>query len=158
MPFLRHCSTNSKLRILVKTQPAPQAPDHCHQLGLAYGRENWVYPTNTYTLGHCGLSAASRHKLASTYRHYLLLTATDMTALYYILLLVFFFFFFFFLFEHNCSPSGKKTVTGVQVITASQVQSIGCRWQALLILPITALSRSTRGTHFQVMSKGTNFD
>ena len=27
-------------------------------------------------------------------------------------------------FEHNHTPSGKKTVTGVQVVTASQVQSI----------------------------------
>ena len=27
-----------------------------------------------YTLGHCGLSAASRHKFASTSRHYSLLT------------------------------------------------------------------------------------
>ena len=61
-------------------------------------------------------------------------------------------------FEHNHTPSGKKMVTRVQVITASQVQSIGCRWQAIFVLPITALSRSTRGTHFQVMSKGTNFD
>ena len=25
----------------------PQAPGHCHQLGLAYGRETWVYLTNT---------------------------------------------------------------------------------------------------------------
>ena len=47
MPCLRQCSTNGKLRILVKAQPAPQAPGHCHQLGLAYGRETWVYPTNT---------------------------------------------------------------------------------------------------------------
>ena len=39
--------------------------------------------------------------------------------------------------EHNRTPSGKKTVTGVQVITASQAQSIGCRRQALFILPIT---------------------
>ena len=41
--------------------------------------------------------------------------------------------------------------------SASQVQRIGCRWQALFVLPITALSRSTRGTHFQVMSKGTYY-
>ena len=47
MPFLLHCSTNGKLPILVKAQPAPQAPGHCHQLGLAYGRETWVYPMNT---------------------------------------------------------------------------------------------------------------
>ena len=42
----------------------------------------------------------------------------------------------------NCIPSAKYWV----------------EWEALFILPITALSRSTRGTHFQVMSKGTNFD
>ena len=47
MAFLWHCSTNGKLHILVKAQPAPQAPGHCHQLGLAYGCETWVYPTNT---------------------------------------------------------------------------------------------------------------
>ena len=41
------------------------------------------------------------------------------------------------LFKHNHTPSGKKTVTGVQVITASQAQSIRCRWQALFVLPIT---------------------
>ena len=39
--------------------------------------------------------------------------------------------------HHNHTPSGKKSVTGVQVITASQAQSIGCRWQALFVLPIT---------------------
>ena len=32
--------------------------------------------SNEYTLGHCGLSAASRHKLASTSSHHSLLTAT----------------------------------------------------------------------------------
>ena len=41
--------TNGKLRILVKAQPPPQAPGHCHQLGLAYGRETWVYPTNAFS-------------------------------------------------------------------------------------------------------------
>ena len=29
-------------------------------------------------------------------------------------------------FEHNRTPSGKKTVIGVQVVTASQVPSIEC--------------------------------
>ena len=29
-------------------------------------------------------------------------------------------FYFIYLFEHNRTPSGKKTVTGVQAITASQ--------------------------------------
>ena len=33
--------------------------------------------------------------------------------------------------EHNHTPSGKKMVTGVQVVTAYQVQFIGCRWQAI---------------------------
>ena len=47
--FLRHCSTNGKLCTLVKAQPAPQAPGHCHQLGLAYGRKTWLYPTNTFS-------------------------------------------------------------------------------------------------------------
>ena len=49
----------------------------------------------------------------------------------------FFFSFFFFLFVYffffikpNRTPIGKIVVTGVQVVTASQVQSIGCRWQA----------------------------
>ena len=32
----------------------------------------------------------------------------------------------------NRTPSGKKTVTGVQRLTASQVQNIGCRWPAIL--------------------------
>ena len=33
-----------------------------------------------------------------------------------------FIFFFFVFFEHNHTPSGKKMMTGVQVITTSQVQ------------------------------------
>ena len=33
--------------------------------------------------------------------------------------------------KSNHTSSGKKTMTGVQVVTASQVQSIGCRWQAI---------------------------
>ena len=37
------------------------------------------------------------------------------------------------LFMPNCTPSGKKMVTGVQVVTASQVQIIGCRWQDVLL-------------------------
>ena len=31
----------------LKPSPALQATGHCHQLGLAYGRETWAYPTNT---------------------------------------------------------------------------------------------------------------
>ena len=45
--LLQHCSSNCKLRILVKPSPALQATGHCHQLGLAYGCETWAYPTNT---------------------------------------------------------------------------------------------------------------
>ena len=44
---------------------------------------------------------------------------------------------FLFIYEHNRTPSGKKSVTGMLVITASQVQSVRCRWQALFVLPIT---------------------
>ena len=32
------------------------------------------------------------------------------------------------------------------------------KWQALFVLPITVLSRSIRGTRFQVVSMGTKFD
>ena len=41
------------------------------------------------------------------------------------------FFFYFSFSEHNHTPSGKKTMTGVQKVTAFQVQSSGCRWQAI---------------------------
>ena len=41
----------------------------------------------------------------------------------------------FFFFEHNRTLSGKEMMTGVQVVTTSQVQSIGCRWQAILSYP-----------------------
>jgi len=50
---------------------------------------------------------------------------------------IFLFFFFLLVCYRKCTPSGKKTVTGVQVISASQVQSIWCRWQALFVLPVT---------------------
>ena len=38
-------------------------------------------------------------------------------------------------YEHNCTTSRKKMVTGVQVVTASEVQSIRCRWQAISSCP-----------------------
>ena len=41
------------------------------------------------------------------------------------------FFYYFSFSEHNHTPSGKKTMTGVQKVTAFQVQSSGCRWQAI---------------------------
>ena len=49
-------------------------------------------------------------------------------------------------FFHNRTLNGKNMLTWVQVVTASQVPSIGCRCPGLF-------SRSTRGTHFQVVSK-----
>ena len=103
MACLRQCSTNGKLRILVNTQPAPQAPGHCHQLGLAYGRETWLYPTNTLS-ATVRLSAASRHKTCfhkqgllttHSYRH-------DSTLLNYFLC-----FFFFFFFQVDLSLTSK---------------------------------------------------
>ena len=67
-------TTNDKLRILVKAQPSirstwPRSPTRLcirpRDLGLL----------NKYSLGHRGLSAASRHKLAFTSRHYALLNS-----------------------------------------------------------------------------------
>ena len=100
MPFLWHCSTNSKLRILVKAQPAPQAPGHCHQLGLAYGRETWVYPTNTLLATVAFLLLPDTNLLPQTgITHYSqLLTRQHSTKL----LLVFFCFVLFFLFFFVC--------------------------------------------------------
>ena len=89
VPCLWHCSTNGKLRILVKAQAAPQAPGHCHQLGLAYSRETWVYPTNTLSATVAFLLLPDTKLLQATRRHHSLLTGTDTTAL----LLVFFCFF-----------------------------------------------------------------
>ena len=41
-------STNDKWRILVKAQHHTKAPGHSYcQLGLAFGRETWAYPTKT---------------------------------------------------------------------------------------------------------------
>ena len=49
------------------------------------------------------------------------LAATETTALYLIPV---------FIYEHNHTPSGKKTVTRMQVVTTSQVQIIGCKSKA----------------------------
>ena len=47
-----------------------------------------------------------------------------------------FIYLFYSFYKHNHTLSRKKTLTGVQVITtASQVQSIGYRWQANLSCP-----------------------
>ena len=96
MPFLWHCSTNGKLRILVKAQPALQAPGHCHQLGLAYSRETWLYPTNTLsaTVAFLLLPDTNLPPQVAITHYSQLLTRWHSTKL----LLMFFFFFFFFFF------------------------------------------------------------
>ena len=60
---------------------------------------------------------------------------------------------FFFFFEHNRTPNRKKMVTGVQVITASQAQNIGCRWQALFVLSITEAHTSRWWARAQSLTK-----
>ena len=63
------------LRILVKAQPSTRStrPRSPTRLGI---RSQDLGLPNEFSLGHCSLSAASRHKLAFTSRHYALLTAT----------------------------------------------------------------------------------
>ena len=82
LPWLSNCSTNNKLRILVKAQSSTQStwPPSPTRLGI-WPRDLGLL--NKYSLGHCGLFATSRCKLAFTSRHYTLLTAADTTALYY---------------------------------------------------------------------------
>ena len=79
---LRYCSTNVKLHILVKARPSTPSswPLSPTRLGI---RPRDLGLPNKCTLGHCGLSTASRHKFASTSRH-LLTTHSydDTTALY----------------------------------------------------------------------------
>ena len=81
LPWLTDCSTIDKLRILVKAQPSTQStwPRSPTRLGI---RLQDLGLLNKHSFGHCGLSAASRRKLAFTSRHYTLLTATDTTTLY----------------------------------------------------------------------------
>ena len=71
----RLCSTHNHSSISFLST-GPRSPT---RLGI---RSQDLGLPNEYSLGHCGLSAASRHKLAFTSRHYALLTATDTTALY----------------------------------------------------------------------------
>ena len=77
----RRLAPKDKLRILVKAQPSTRStwPRSPTRLGIRPRDQGLL---NKYSLGHCGLSAASRHKLAFTSRHHALLTATDTTALY----------------------------------------------------------------------------
>ena len=74
-------STNNILHILVKAQPSTRSTGPRSPTRLGIRSQDLGLP-NEYSLGHCGLSAASRHKLAFTSRHFALLTATDTTALY----------------------------------------------------------------------------
>ena len=50
-----------------------------------------------------------------------------------------------FYYDPNRTPSGKKMVTGVQVVNASQVQSIGCKWKAIRTQTLT--KRKAMGTN-----------
>ena len=93
---LRQVSTNDILRILVKAQPSTRSTGPRPPTRLGIRSQDLGLPSE-YSLGHCGLSAASRHKLAFTSRHYTLLTATDTTALTKTPLFCFVFFLFFFL-------------------------------------------------------------
>ena len=77
----RQGSTNNIFRILVKAQPSTRSTGPRSPTRLGIRSQDLGLPSE-YSLGHCGLSAASRHKLAFTSRHYTLLTATDTTALY----------------------------------------------------------------------------
>ena len=72
---VQHCSTTGKLCILVKVQPSTQRtwPLPPTRLGI---RPRDLGLPKEFTLGHCGLSAASRHKLAFTSKQNSLLTAT----------------------------------------------------------------------------------
>ena len=110
---------NGKLRILVKAQPCTPStwPLSPTRLGI---QPRDLGLSNEYTLGHCDLSAASRHKLASTSRHHSLFTATWHDSTLLNSFFCFFFIFIFIFFLDNRTPSGKKTVSGVQVITASK--------------------------------------
>ena len=69
------CSTNDTSCILDKAQPSTQSTGSRSPPRLGIRPQNLGLP-NRYSLAHCGLSAASRHKLAFTSRHYTLLTAT----------------------------------------------------------------------------------
>ena len=77
----QHSTNNILLRILVKAQPSTRSTGPRSPTRLGIRLQDLGLP-NEYSLGHCGLSVASRHKLAFTNRHFALLTATDTTALY----------------------------------------------------------------------------
>ena len=81
-----HCSAymstdNDILHILVKAQPSTQStgPRSPTRLGK---QSKDLGLLNEYSVGYCGLTAASRHELVFISRNYALLTASDTTALY----------------------------------------------------------------------------
>ena len=78
---LMDCSVKDRLHILVKAQPSTWSTGPRSPTGLGIRSQDLGLP-DEYSVGHCGLSATSRHKLAFTRRYYTLLTATDTTALY----------------------------------------------------------------------------
>ena len=82
--------TTGILRILVKAQPSTRSIGPRSPTRLSIRSQDLSLP-NEYSLGHCGFSAASTHKLAFTSRHCALLTATDTTTLHKIPCLCFFF-------------------------------------------------------------------
>ena len=79
MSCLQHCSTNGNLHILVKAQPSTTSTWPLTPTRLDIWLRDLGLP-NEYTLGHCGLSPATRHKLASKSRYYSLLIVHDTTA------------------------------------------------------------------------------
>ena len=66
----------AKLRIPVQAQPSTRRTGLRSPTRLGMRQRRDLGLPNEYRLRHCGLSAASRHKLAFTSRHLLLLTAT----------------------------------------------------------------------------------
>ena len=65
--------TQPLLKYLVKAQPSTPSTWPLSPTRLGIPPQDLGLP-NEYTLGHCGSSVASRHKLASTSRHYSVLT------------------------------------------------------------------------------------
>ena len=81
--FLVYCSLLPTIycTFLVKAQPSTRSTRPRSPTRLGIRSQDLGLPSE-FSLGHCSLSAASRHKLAFTSRHYALLTTTDTTALY----------------------------------------------------------------------------
>ena len=115
MSCLRHWSTNGKLCILVESQPCtpstwPLSPTRLgiwpRDLGLSHSRPLWPFC--------CFQTQTCFHKQPSLTTHSSWQDSTLLNSLS-----------FFFSFEHNHTPSEKKTVTAMQVVNYTQVQIIG---------------------------------